>query len=187
MPTQPSIRLMSCATAIRPARIERKPLQRSRIKANVLSRAHTCTHCAGRRDGLLTELRVARPVPLVFNCPAQAHKSQQRFRAGAQGGDKEVNVVKRLAVTPAGADQLDDPAGLRPALTSGVSGIAGTQHPVHLAAMAVVGIADHHREVPVAAELGGNLPIQPALVVFDRQKQVDALLRVELKNAGAVW
>jgi hypothetical protein len=29
-------------------------------------------------------------------------------------------------------------------------------------------IADLNREVPVAAELGGDLPIQPALVLFDR-------------------
>jgi len=30
--------------------------------------------------------------------------------AGAQGGDEQVDVVKRLAVTPTGAHQLDDPA-----------------------------------------------------------------------------
>jgi hypothetical protein len=34
-----------------------------------------------------------------------------------------VDVVKRLAVTPAGAHQLDDPAGGHPALSNGVSGI----------------------------------------------------------------
>ncbi len=42
MPTQLSIRLMSCAIAIRPARTERNPLQRSRIRANLLCRANTC-------------------------------------------------------------------------------------------------------------------------------------------------
>ena len=37
MPTQLSIPLMSCATAIRPAEIERKPWQRSRFEAKVRS------------------------------------------------------------------------------------------------------------------------------------------------------
>jgi hypothetical protein len=37
-----------------------------------------------------------------------------------------------------------------------------------LAAVAGLEIADLNREVPVATELGGDLPIQPALVVFDR-------------------
>ena len=52
--------------------------------------------------------------------------------------------------------------------------------------MAVVGIADLNREVAVPAELGNDLPIQPPLVVLDRQEQVGALLGGELKNAGEV-
>ena len=120
--------------------------------------------------GVLTELGVARPVPLVFDSPALPHQPEQRFWAGAQGGDKEVNVVKRLAVTPAGAHQLDDPAGSSPALTDGACGIAGTESPAHPAAMAGLDIADLNRKVPVAAELGDDLPIQPALVLFVRQE-----------------
>jgi hypothetical protein len=135
---------------------------------------------------ILTKLGVARPVPLVFDRPALPHQTEQCFWAGAQGGDEQVHVVKRLAVTPASAHQLDNLAGSSPALTNGVSGIAGTQRPADLAAMAVVDIADHHREVPMAAELGNDLLIQPALVVFDRQEQVGALLGSKLKNAGEV-
>jgi len=110
--------------------------------------------------GVLAELGVAGPVPLVFDRPALAHKPQQRLWAGAQGGvaprgalsgDEQVDVVKRLAVTPSGAHQLDDPAGA---------------HPAHTAAVAGLDIADLNRKVPVAAELGGDLPIQPALVCF---------------------
>ena len=136
--------------------------------------------------GVLAELGVARPVPLVFNCPALPHQPEQCFWAGAQGGDEQVDVVKRLAVTPASAHQLDNPAGASPAFTNGICGIAGTQRPAHLAAMSIVVIADHHREVPVSTELGNDLLIQPALVVFDRQEQVGALLGGELKNAGEV-
>ena len=97
-----------------------------------------------------------------------------------------MHVVKRLAVTPAGTHQLDDPAGASPALTDGACGIAGTESPAHLAAVAGLEIADHHRKVPVSAELGDDLLIQPALVVLDRQEQVGALLGGELKNAGEV-
>ena len=52
--------------------------------------------------------------------------------------------------------------------------------------MAGLEIADLNWEVAVAAELGDDLLIQPALVVFDRQEQVGALLGGELKNAGEV-
>ena len=97
-----------------------------------------------------------------------------------------MHVVKRLAVTPAGTYQLDDPAGASPALTDGACGIAGTESPAHLAAVAGLEIADQHRKVPVSAELGDDLLIQPALVVLDRQEQVGALLGGELKNAGEV-
>jgi len=71
---------------------------------------------------VFAELRVAWPVPLVFDRPALAHHAQQCFWTGAQGGDEKVDVVKRLAVTPAGAHQLDDPAGAHPALSYGVRG-----------------------------------------------------------------
>jgi len=52
--------------------------------------------------------------------------------------------------------------------------------------MAGIEIADYNREVPVSAELGDDLLKQPALVLFDRQEQVGALLGGELKNAGEV-
>ena len=136
---------------------------------------------------VLTELGVAGPVPLVFHGPALAHEPEQCFGAGAQGGDEQVDVLKRLAVTPAIADQLDDPTGACPALADGLGGIACFELPAHPAAMAGLDIADLNREVAVAAELGEDLLIQPALVVFDRQKQVGALLGGELKNAGEVW
>ena len=61
--------------------------------------------------------------------------------------------------------------------------------------MAGLEIADLNWEVPVSAELGDDLLIQPTLVVLflrrslrlDRQEQVGALLGGELKNAGEVW
>ena len=126
-------------------------------------------------------------MPLVFDRPALTHEPEQCFGAGAQAGDEQVDVVKRLAVTPAIADQLDDPTGACPALADGLGGIACPELPADPAAMAGLEIADLNWEVAVAAELGDDLLIQPALVVFDRQEQVGALLGGELKNAGEVW
>jgi hypothetical protein len=136
--------------------------------------------------GVLAELGVPGPVPLVFDGPTLPHRAQQSLGADAQSGDNEVDVVKRLAVTPTGAHQLDDPAGTSPALPDGVCGIAGTERPPDLAAMAGLEMADHDREVPVSAELGHDLLNQTALVLFDRQEQVGALLGGELNNAGEV-
>jgi hypothetical protein len=53
--------------------------------------------------------------------------------------------------------------------------------------MASLDIADLNREVAVSAELGDARVTEPALVVFTRQEQADALLGGELKNAGKVW
>ena len=97
-----------------------------------------------------------------------------------------MDVMKRLAVSLSGAHQLNDPAGTSPVLANGLTGIAGTQSPSHIATMAGIEIADYNREVPVSAELGDDLLKQPALVLFDRQEQVGALLGGELKKAGEV-
>jgi len=93
-------------------------------------------------------------------------------------------VMIRLAITPAGAHQLNDPAGTSPALANVLTGIAGTQSPSDRATMAGIAIADLHREVPVSAEPGDDLLTQTTLVLFDRQEQVGALLGGEPKNAG---
>lgn len=97
-----------------------------------------------------------------------------------------MQVIKRLAVSPADAHQLDDPGGTSPALVNRLTGIAGTQRPSHIAAMAGIAIADHHWKVPMSAELRDDLLTQTALVLFHHQKQVRALLGGELKNAGEV-
>ena len=135
---------------------------------------------------VLTELCVARPVPLVFDGPSLSHQPEQCCGAGAQGCNEQMDVVKRFAVPLAGADQLDDPAGPHPALTDGIRGVACPELPMHLAAMAGLEIADLHWEVPVRVKLGRDLTEQPALVVLDRQEQVGALLGGELNNAGEV-
>lgn len=47
--------------------------------------------------GVLMELGVAEPVP-AYNAPAVANQLQQRLWCGAQAGEKEVGVLKGLAV-----------------------------------------------------------------------------------------
>ncbi len=97
-----------------------------------------------------------------------------------------MDVVKLLAVSPAGAHQLDDPAGTCPTLADGVCCIAGAELRAHLTAMSGIKVVDHHGEVPEATEVKDDLLVQPALVVFGRQEQVGALHGGELKNAGEV-
>jgi len=82
--------------------------------------------------------------------PVLLKQAQQCFGTGAQGGDEVAQVVKLLSIPPAGAHQLNNPTGTHPALTDGVSGIAGSALPVHLAAMAGLKIADLSRKVPIA-------------------------------------
>lgn len=53
-------------------------------------------------------------------------------------------------------------------------------------AIAALEIADHQREMPVAAELGDDLLVEPALVIVNRQDQVGPLLGGELINACPV-
>ncbi len=45
---------------------------------------------------------------------------------------------------------------------------------------------DYHKNVPIVAELGNDLLIDPPLVFLDAQEQVGSLLGGELKNAGEV-
>jgi hypothetical protein len=61
---------------------------------------------------------------MIFDRPSLANKPQQRLRAGGQGCDESVGTVKRFAVTPAGAIQLDDQIRACARLADGVMGIA---------------------------------------------------------------
>jgi hypothetical protein len=135
---------------------------------------------------VLAELGVARPVPLVFDRSPLTHQAQQCLWACAQGGQEIVDLAEGLTAASPSADQFDDPAGTSPTLADGVCGIAGTEHPAHLAAMTSLDIADHHWEVTVAAELGDDLLKQAALVAFNGQEHLGALLGGELKYAGEV-
>jgi hypothetical protein len=97
-----------------------------------------------------------------------------------------VKTLKRLAIAAAGAHQLDDSAGTHPALTDGVRGIACPETATHMSAISGREMADLDWQVSVATKLGDNHLMLPALVVFDRQEQVGALLGGELKNAGEI-
>ena len=57
-------------------------------------------------------------------------------------------MVKLIAVSRADAHQLDNPAGTQPALSNGVSYIAGTETPAQMMPMAGIEVAGHQRELP---------------------------------------
>jgi hypothetical protein len=100
---------MSRATAIRPARMERTHCSAASSMPRCAVEPAPARRCGGHSGERPHRAGCAGQEPLVFDGLTLAHKPQQRFRAGAQGGDEKVNVVKRLAVTQGGAHQLDDP------------------------------------------------------------------------------
>ena len=90
--------------------------------------------------GVLPELAVPRPVPLLLDRPALPRLPSNAFRLVCRllMSTKllvaiSMNLLKRIAVTPASAHQLDDPAGAISALRDGVFCIASRKDPTHLA------------------------------------------------------
>jgi len=53
-------------------------------------RDHADTAPIGVAVGVITELRIAHPVPLILNAPSLTDQSQQGFWAGAQAGYEEM-------------------------------------------------------------------------------------------------
>ena len=97
-----------------------------------------------------------------------------------------MDVVKRLTVTLAAFHLLADPAGARPALSTAVYSVPGTESPGQPVVVDGLDIADLNKEMPMAAQLEGDLPIQTALVLFYNQGHVGHLLGGQLKYAAEV-
>ena len=64
--------------------------------------------------GVLTELGVAGPVPLVFDAPALADQTQQGVWRGADAGEEQMASGCGAAAARGGGDHLDNPAATRP-------------------------------------------------------------------------
>ena len=76
---------------------------------------HWSTDAVGVAMGVLSQLGVAGPVPLVFNALALPHESQQDFLNSAHAGEEQVSpdIAPSLASQRVG-DHLHDPGATRP-------------------------------------------------------------------------
>lgn len=133
--------------------------------------------------GVLAELDVADPVPLLLDRPALPHKSQQGFWCGAQAGDEVVGLTERLAAAGAAGDQLHDSSDASPALTDAPGCLASTQRPGRGRAVTGLRVLGLDGETAPVGELVADQPVQLALVAFHRQLLRGRLL---LQHVGAL-
>ena len=90
--------------------------------------------------------------------------------------------LKWLAIAAAGGGHFDDPAGVDPVLSDVFWGRFCTQRPGDGAAVAVLLIACHKRDLAFSLELAADLTVEDLLVCLDRQEEVGSLLQELPKN-----
>ena len=137
--------------------------------------------------GVLTELGVTGPVPLVLNAPALPDQSQQCVWAGAQAGDDPV--ADHAACSPPGSggcDELHDPGGARPIGSDVLGCLLGLEFPVGVKPVPLLEIRCSERDLELALELPADLAVEGLLVRFDGQQEVGPLLQAPTKNACVV-
>ena len=137
--------------------------------------------------GVLTELGVSGPVPLVFNAPALADQPQQGVWLGADAGEEQVSSHGALAAClHGGGDHFHDPGTARPVGLDVLRCLFGLEFPERVTAMALLVIRCHQRDVALALVLTADLPVEGLLVRFDGQEHVGPLLQAPLKNGRVV-
>ena len=118
--------------------------------------------------GVLTELRIAHPVPLVLNAPSLTDQSQQAFWGGAQAGDEPMAGDVTLAFAGRGAgDHLHDPGAARPVGLDVLWRFLGLEFPPGLASVALLDIRRRESDLALSLELAPDLAVQGLLVGFN--------------------
>jgi hypothetical protein len=137
--------------------------------------------------GLLAQLRVAHPVPFVFNSPALTDQSQQDFWGGTQAGDKSEagDFALALAGSCAG-DQLHEPVAARSVGLDALWKLLGPKLPASLAPVALFEIRCCESDLALSLELQVDLPVERLLVGFHGQQEVALLLLAPAKNSCVV-
>jgi hypothetical protein len=135
---------------------------------------------------VLVELGVTDPV-LVLDAPALSDLLQQCFWGCAHAGDESVRGLERLSFTGAPSDHLNDQSAAMPLHFDEIWIILGPQVPGDVTAMADLVNRCHERDLALAKQLTGDLPVEGFLVGLDRQEEVGPLLREPLKNGFCVW
>ncbi len=115
--------------------------------------------------GVLTELRIAGPVPLVLNAPALSNQSQQRVWSRPQAGDEPVaDHAACSSPGSGGGDELHDPVAACPIGFDVLGCFLGPQLPAGVPPVALFKIRCAERDLALALELPADLPVEAPLV-----------------------
>ena len=148
---------------------------------------HGGTGAMGVAMGILTELHIAHPVPLVFNAPALPDQSQQGFWGGVQAGDEPMAGDFTLALAGCGAgDQLHNPGAARPVGLDVLGRLLGPELPAGMSPVALLEIHCREWDLALSLELAADLPLKGLRVGFNGQQEVGPLLQAPAKNACVV-
>lgn len=139
--------------------------QTQQVQRRSAQSGHGSSAIAPVAVGILMELGVPDLVP-ALDAPAVTHQLQQRFWCRAQARQEQVGGLKRPAVPDAPGDYLNDPAGADPGLADVLWSLFGAQRPGDVAAVALLVIRCHKRDVTLSLELRSDLAVQRLLVGF---------------------
>ena len=118
--------------------------------------------------GVLTELDITGPMPLVLNAPALANQSQQGFWSGAHTGHEPMIDTLRLPlrVVVVISCTIQALPGQLAMMCSGASLALRSQG---LAAVPCLHIRCCERDAALSLELVVDLPAEDLLILFDAQ------------------
>ena len=136
--------------------------------------------------GVLTELDITGPMPLVLNAPALANQSQQGFWGGAHTGHEPMDRHAALAPARRCGDQLHDPGTARPVGLDVLGRLFRSEVPAGLAAVPCLQIRCCERDAALSLELVVDLPAEDLLILFDAQEKVAPLAAGTTENACVV-
>ena len=168
-----------------------KPLQPQKVHRSCPQSGQRTSAVAAVPVRVFVELGVADPVP-AFKAPAVSHQLQQGFWGGPQTGEEKVGGTEGLAVTRASGAYLHDPAGADPFRSDVLRRLFGPQRPGDLAAVALLVIRCHERDLALPLELAEDPAVQGLLVGLDGQEEVGPLLlelpkNISLPCRGSLW
>ena len=137
--------------------------------------------------GVLTQLLVAYPVPLLLNAPALPDHSQQGFWGGPQASDKPIAGNFTVAFSGLGAcDQFHDPGALWPVGLEVLWRLLGPELPSSVSPMVLLEMRCGEWDLALSLEMVADLREKGLLVGFHGQQEVGPLLQAPAKNACAV-
>lgn len=137
--------------------------------------------------GVLTELRIPCPVPLVLNAPALPDQSQQRVWGGAHAGDEPVAGHRSLSLPRSGGGgELRNPGAAGPIRFDVLGCFLCLELPAGVTPVPFLEMRCGERDLALALELPADLAVEGLLVRFDGQQEVGPLLQTPEKNACVV-